>query len=141
VRATRKQAVGSVETNALPVYVDVQSEFDITLRVPEEGELEAAYQPLLNDLPSRDWMVRYFAASAVTQNPPRFAEAAILALADDRPLADLSIDGLKRLATAAARALLNPLVSQQSGRSVRSEIPKTARRCWKLLGRTATTPK
>jgi hypothetical protein len=119
VRATRKQDVRSKETNALPVYVDVQSEFDITLRVPEEGELEAAYQPLLNDLVSRDWMVRYFAASAITQNPPRFAEAAILALADDWTLADLSINGLKRLATTAARAKLLQMASLSSPESTR----------------------
>ena len=119
VRATRKQAVGSVETNVLPISVDVQSEFDITLRVPEEGELEAAYQPLLNDLASRDLMVRYLAASAVTQNPPRFAEVPILALADDRPLADLSINGLKRLATPAARAKLLQMASLSSPESTR----------------------
>jgi hypothetical protein len=114
VRATRKLDVRSRETNALPVYVDVQSEFDITLRVPEDGELEAAYRPLLDDLASRDWMVRYLAASAITQDPPRFAEPAILALADDRVLADLSIDGLKRLATTAARAKLLQMASLSS---------------------------
>lgn len=119
VRATRKQAVGIVETNALPISVDVQSEFDITLRLPEEGELEAAYQPLLNDLMSRDLMVRQFAASAIIQNPPRFAEAAILVLADDRPLADLSIDGLKQLATPAARAKLLQMASLSSPESTR----------------------
>jgi HEAT repeat protein len=51
-------------------------------------------------------VVRFFAASAVTQNPPQFTEAAILALTDDRALADASVEGLKNLASPATRAKL-----------------------------------
>ena len=82
------------------------SEFDIAVRAPKDGELETVYQPFLNDLLSRDFLARSFAASAISQNPPTFTESAMLAMADDRMLANASIHGLKRLATPAARAKL-----------------------------------
>jgi HEAT repeat protein len=74
--------------------------------VPKDGELEAAYQSLFDDLKSRIVMVQSFATSAVTQNPPQFSEPAILALADDKQLAAFSVEGLKRLATLKSRATL-----------------------------------
>ena len=85
----------------------MESNFEVPVRSPHGRELESAYQPFLNDLHSNDPIVKYFAASAVTQNPPRFAEAAILALANDAPGA--SIGGLERLATPAARAKLRQM--------------------------------
>src|SRR6202047_3716497 len=83
IRAKREQEIRSKATGGVLASLKVESEFDLTLQTPKQGELEAAYQPLLNDLHNEDVMVRYFAGSAVTQNPPPFVEAAILALADD----------------------------------------------------------
>lgn len=48
----------------------VESEFEVTLRVPKEGQLEAAYKPFFDELKSRDASIRYFAASAISQNAP-----------------------------------------------------------------------
>lgn len=90
----------------------MESNFDVPIRSPRERELEAAYRPFLNDLHSDNLIAKYFAASAVTQNPPRFAEAAILALANDAPGA--SVGGLERLATPAARAKLRQMSSIDS---------------------------
>jgi HEAT repeat protein len=59
-------------------------------------------------------MVRSLAASAVTQNPPSFAEAAILDLANDPVIRTASIDGLRRLATPATRAKLLEMSSMSS---------------------------
>src|SRR5207245_2266648 len=87
------------------VELNVASEFDVDLRAPRPGELEAAYQPLFGELASRNPTVQFLAASAVTQNPPSFAEAVILEFAND-PLIAISssatqyeVNGLKRLAT------------------------------------------
>jgi hypothetical protein len=106
VHGTQKQQARSKQTHDLAADLDINSEFDIAVRAPKDGELEAVYQPFLNDLSNRDFLARSFAASAIAQNPPRFAESAILAIADDRMLANASIRGLKRLATPAARAKL-----------------------------------
>ena len=150
VRAKREQTIHSKEKNDLGVDLKVASEFDVNLRAANPGELEAAYQPFLNDFHTRDIMVRSFAASAVTQNPPSFAETAILALANDPLISTRSIQGLKRLATLAARVKLsrwprqfslNIPANPQSKLSVRSEIPKTVRLCWQLPARTRTTHK
>jgi hypothetical protein len=114
IRAKREQEIRSKATGEVLASLKVESEFDLTLRTPKEAELEAAYQPLLNDLYSEDVMVRYFAASAVTQNPPPFAEAAILALADDPVIPFASVEGLARLATSTARARLLQMSSTSS---------------------------
>ena len=114
IRAKREQEIRSKATGEVLASLKVESEFDLNLQAPKEGELEAAYQPLLNDLHSEDDMVRYFAASAVTQNPPPFAEAAILALADDRMIPTASVEGLARLATPTARAKLLQMSSISS---------------------------
>jgi HEAT repeat protein len=111
--------------NDLNVVLHAASEFDITLRAPKPGELEAVYQPLFEELYSRNFTVQQLAASAVTQNPPPFAEATILKFANDSSLAYSSmaaghaIDGLKRLATAATRAKLLEMASTTSPEHVR----------------------
>jgi HEAT repeat protein len=74
---------------------------------------------LLNDLHSENLTVRYFAASAVTQNPPPFAEGAILALADDPVVPEASVEGLARLATPTARAKLLKMSSISSPEDLR----------------------
>jgi HEAT repeat protein len=117
VHATREQGVLEKGTREVLANLKVESNFDVSVRSPQERELEIAYQPFLNDLLSSDLIVKYFAASAVTQNPPRFAEAAILALANDEPGA--SIGGLARLATPAARAKLREMSSINSPGSLR----------------------
>jgi len=119
IRANRDEEIRSKETNEVVVALNVQSEFDVDLRLPQEGELKAAYQPLLNDLQSRDVMVRSLAASAVTQNPPQFTETAILALAEDRVLASASVEGLKNLASPAARAKLLQMSMTSSPENLR----------------------
>lgn len=114
IRASREQQIRAKGTHQVLADLKVESEFYVILEASTESELEAAYQPFLNDLRSKDLMVKYFAASAVTQNPPPFAEAAILALADDPDIRAASIDGLARLATTAARAKLLQMSSTKS---------------------------
>lgn len=94
----------------------VVSEFDVSLRAPNPGELEAVYKPFLDDLRGRNLFVQDFAISALTQNPPPFAEAAILKLAEsDNPsVATSSIEGLQKLATPATRAKLIEMASMVS---------------------------
>ncbi len=89
----------------------VESEFEVALRVPKEGELEAAYKPFFDDLRSRDTSIRYFAASAISQNPPLFAEAAISADGIDPITGTVRAEGLGRLGTRTARAKLIVMAS------------------------------
>jgi hypothetical protein len=119
IRARRKQSTHSSKKNVVGVDFDVVSEFDVNLGAPNAGELEAVYRPFLDDLHSRDLMVRSFAASAVTQNPPTFAERAILTLSNDSALSTASIEGLKRLANPTARARLLEMASKTSPEYVR----------------------
>lgn len=116
VRGARTQKIRSKATQQWVADLDVHSEFDITLRAANPGELEAVYQPLFDDFANRDFMTRDFAVSAVTQNPPLFAEFAILDLADIRTPATASeaIGGLKRLATPTLRTKLLELSSLSS---------------------------
>ncbi|MHB8485085.1 MAG: HEAT repeat domain-containing protein [Candidatus Acidiferrales bacterium] len=114
IRASREQEIRAKGTHQVLANLKVESEFYLTLEAPTENELEAAYEPFLNDLRSKDLTVRYFAASAVTQNPPPFAEAAILALANDPDIPAASIEGSARLGTAAARAKLLQMSSTKS---------------------------
>jgi hypothetical protein len=95
-------------------------EFYIRLRMPGRGELESAYEPLFNDLYSADSRIQELAASAVAQNPPLFAEAALLKFADyvsvhaySGVITQFAADGLRRLATPAARAKLLQMASTQ----------------------------
>lgn len=114
IRASREQEIRAKGTHQVLADLKVESEFYLTLEPPTENELEAAYEPFLADLRSNDLAVRYFAASAVTQNPPPFAEAEILALANDPDIPAASIEGLARLATPAARAKLLQMSSTKS---------------------------
>jgi|HubBroStandDraft_1064217.scaffolds.fasta_scaffold01670_14 hypothetical protein len=91
--------------------VDAQSSFEILLRQPKQGELEAAYQPFLTDINGTDEERKTLAMSALTQNPPQFLEKAILSLAADGSAPFGSVDGLEHLATPAARARLIELAS------------------------------
>ena len=99
--------------------LNVTSEFSVDIRAPKPGELEAAYKTLFHKLHSKDIMIQQFAALEVVQNPPSFAEGPILALADDRDMSELSIEGLKRLATPATRAKLVEMASASSPEYVR----------------------
>lgn len=114
IRAKREQVVRSKGTEEVLANLKVESKFDLPVEAPEQDELEAAYKPFLNDLNSKDLMVKYFAASAITQNPPPFVEAAILALANDQLIPAASVGGLERLATPAARAKLLQMSSTSS---------------------------
>jgi hypothetical protein len=106
IRAKREQKITRKGVDGLGLDLNVDSEFDVVLREPTEGSLQEAYQPLLSDLNSRDITTRSLGARAITQNPPRFAEAAILALTGDPVTWYASVEGLKRLGTPAARAKL-----------------------------------
>jgi len=119
IRAKREQTIHSKDKIELGVDLKVASEFDVDLRAPNSGELEAAYQPFLIDLHSRDIMVRSFAATAVTQNPPSFVEAALLTLSNDPVIPTASIEGLKSLADTTARARLLEMSSTASPENVR----------------------
>ena len=91
--------------------IDAKSEFEIVLREPNEGDLEAAYKPFLADVGSADEEKSLFAVLALTQNPPRFLEDVIGNIVDARHDEFMGIDGLKRLGTSAARAKLIELAS------------------------------
>src|SRR5260221_3416916 len=83
IRAKRAERVNGEKGSDLSFELDVASEFDVDLRTPQPGELEAAYQPIFVELASRNPTVQFLAASAITQNPPSFAESVILNLASD----------------------------------------------------------
>jgi len=114
IRATSEQSIGRSGSKEVLAHLRVESEFEVTLRAPQEGELEAAYKPFFDGLKSRDASIRYFAAAAITQNPPLFAEAAISALAIDPITATLRAEGLGRLGTPTARAKLIEMASSGS---------------------------
>jgi len=114
VRTMFEQTVHGNENNEIVADLKVDSEFDVRLRAPNPGELETAYKPFLHDLRSRDIMVKSLAASAVNQNPPLFAETALLTLSKDPVVSAESIEGLMRLATPAALARLFEMASTRS---------------------------
>jgi hypothetical protein len=93
--------------------IDAENEFDILLREPADGELDARFAPYVKDLTSSDLETQWLAAEAVTQNPPGFLEPVILSMADsgDDALRFAAINGLKKLASPAARAKLIELAS------------------------------
>jgi hypothetical protein len=119
IRAKMEQAIKREGSNQLPTNLSVESEFDLTLRVPREGELEAAYRPFLNDLNGPDFEIRYFAATAIAQHPPMFVESALTKIVDNpgTTIANIviaSIVGLGRLATPGARTKLIQMSSAGS---------------------------
>jgi hypothetical protein len=114
IRAQVEHEIHRKDSTEILDDLRIESEFDVTLHAPQDGELESAYRPFLNDLNNKDVMVRSFAASAIIQHPPPFAEAAILALADDPQLSVASVDGMARLATPAARVKLLQMSSTSS---------------------------
>lgn len=93
--------------------IDAENEFEILLSEPGEGELEARFAPYIKHLNSPDVETQQLAAQAVTQNPPEFLEPVILSMADSRDdvLRFAAINGLKKLASQAARAKLIELAS------------------------------
>jgi hypothetical protein len=113
VRAKLDRAISDKQTGDV-IAANVESEFDVEFRLPQDGELRTAYTPILNDLQSRDFTARYLAAAGVIQNPPQFAEAAILAMAEDRGLANMSVEGLKKLASPATRTKLMEMAAINS---------------------------
>jgi hypothetical protein len=114
IRATSEQSIGRSGSKEVLAHLRVESQFEVTLRAPQEGELEAAYKRFFDDSKSRDASIRYFAAAAITQNPPRFAEAAISALAIDPITATLRAEGLGRLGTPTARTKLIEMAASGS---------------------------
>jgi hypothetical protein len=114
VRARSNQNIGGPGSSEVLAHLNVESEFEVTLRAPQQGELENAYKPFFHDLKSKDPMIRYFAAFAITQNPPVFAEASISALAIDAITGTVRAEGLGRLGTPTARAKLIEMASSGS---------------------------
>ncbi len=114
VRATSEQPIGRSGTKEILADLRVESEFEVKLRAPQGGELRVAYKPFFDDLKSKDVLIRYFAAAAITQNPPVFAEEAIFSLATNRMTATLSAEGLGRLGTPSAREKLIEMASSGS---------------------------
>jgi len=116
IRAKRSERVHAAKRNELIVELNVASEFDVTLRAPKAGELEAAYQAFFGELTSRNSMVQFLAASAIAQNPPFFAEAILLSVATDPShfASAYAVRGLQRLATPSARATLLQMASPMS---------------------------
>ena len=123
VKASRHVRVYGEGYNDVLADIDAQNEFDIVLREPEEGELEAAYQRFVTDLRSADSGTQGIAASAVTQNPPQFLENVILSLASTPQTIGQSIDGLKHLSTPAARAKLIEIASGEDESLRQQAIP------------------
>ena len=115
VHAMSEEDLHRWDGRAVLAHLHAESEFEVTLRTPHEGELEAAYKPFFDDLKSEDATVRYFAASTIAQNPPLFAEELISALADDPITATLKREGLGRLGTPTARAELIAMASTGPG--------------------------
>ncbi len=98
---------------------EVVSEFELTFIEGSEEELASAYAPILRDLNSPDPETSWLARSAVVQNPPRFLEDVVMALAEDPQTAAASVSGLKRLATPRARAKLAKLAGQGNPEGIR----------------------
>ena len=113
---TSRHLLKSVKGNDLYVGLNVTSEFDIDLRAPKPGELEAAYKPFFDELAGRD---QFLSAYAITQDPPTFTEAAILELASEPSslTSRIAIEGLQRLATPSSRAKLLELASPVSSKA------------------------
>ncbi len=116
VRASSEEDIGRWGQREDLVRLHVESEFDVSLRVPREGELEAAYQPFLNDLNGPDFEIRYFAVTAIVQHPPPFVESVLTKIVDSPGttignIVDASIEGLGRLGTPTARAELIAMAS------------------------------
>jgi HEAT repeats len=116
----RKNGLGDIRE-----IIDAENEFDIMLRNPDEGELEARYERFVKDLGSTDYKVSSLAGAALTQDPPEFLESVILSLADSRDmgLRYQSIQGLKRLATPAARTKLIDMASDSDESLAQQAIP------------------
>lgn len=106
-------------------HIDAESEFDILIREPAEGELETRYVPYVEELNSSDFRTQGLAAQAITQNPPKFLEPIILSMAESRDegLRFPSINGLKHLATPAARARLIEMASGSDESLAQQAIP------------------
>lgn len=88
------------------IDLNISSEFDIYLRSPEPGELEAAISTFLNDLESEDVEAQALAAEAIAQNPPTWTEPNLISMANDPFVDNSAILGLDHLGTPAARAKL-----------------------------------
>src|SRR6202034_3078254 len=114
VRARSSQSIGRPASKEILAQLSVDSEFEVTLRAPQQGKLKKAYKPFFDDVKNKDPMIRNFAASAITQNPPVFAEAAISALAIDAITGTARAEGLGRLGTPTARAKLIEMASSGS---------------------------
>lgn len=116
IHAKMEQTVDLGGSNRILVDLRIKSEFDVTLQVPREGELEVAYQPFLKDLDGPDFDTRYFAVTAIAQKPPPFVEQPLMAIVDnpETTIANIvivSIEGLGRLATPSARSQLTQIAS------------------------------
>ncbi|HXO44519.1 MAG TPA: HEAT repeat domain-containing protein [Candidatus Cybelea sp.] len=114
VRARKSQTIGRPDSNEVLAQLSVVSLFEVTLREPQQGELKDAYKAFFKDMKNKNPMIRDFAASAITQNPPVFAEGVISALAVDAITGTARAEGLGRLGTPTARAKLIEMASSGS---------------------------
>ena len=114
VRARKSQTIGRPDSNEVLAQLSVVSLFEVTLREPQQGELKDAYKAFFKDMKNKNPMIRNFAASAITQNPPIFAEGVISALAVDAITGTARAEGLGRLGTPTARAKLIEMASSGS---------------------------
>lgn len=105
--------------------VVAEDKFDILIREPADGELEGSYAGYVEELSSSDYETRAFAAQALTQDPPKFLEPVVLSLAssEDQGLRFPSINGLRHLATPAARAKLIEMASGSDESLAQQAIP------------------
>jgi hypothetical protein len=110
IRAWHKVDIYAGETGyQILASQEVVSQFELTFIDGTEKELASVYAPILRDLKSPDSETSWLALAAVVQNPPRFLENVVLALAEDPRTAAASVSGLERLATPRAKATLAKL--------------------------------
>jgi len=110
IRAWHKVEIYAGETGyQIVASQEVVSQFELTFIEGSDKELASLYAPVLRYLKSLDPEIRGLARAAVLQNPPRFLENLILALADDPQTGPSSVPALQRLATPQTKAKLAEL--------------------------------
>jgi len=110
IRAWHKVDIYAGETGyQIVASQEVVSQFELTFIEGSDKELASVYAPVLRDLKSPDPEISGLARAAVLQNPPRFLENLILALADDPQTGPSSVPALQRLATPQTKAKLAEL--------------------------------
>ncbi len=119
IRAWHKVDIYADETSYRVVASqEVVSEFELNFIEGSEKQLASVFAPILRDLESPDPETSQLAHSAVLQNPPRFLENVVLALAEDPQTSAASVSGLERLATPRAKAKLAELSAAEDPMAV-----------------------